>query len=151
MDVTDLLRRGGWSDDPAGRAAYDPLGDPAGAQELCSALADAARSMGPDLVVAWEEVADAVLAFLVAATLGVPASRIVDADGLVELRGRVPSSAAAVLVGSAFADAEPIRAVAAILEQHGSRLVGVVSLLDLGGESPPVTARALHASPPATR
>lgn len=145
-DVERMLVRGGWSSAEPMAAVYDPLSDPPGARALAGRLAEMARTVEPDVVVAWEDVGDAVLAFLVAEHLGLPAVRAVDADGLVEI-GRVHEGAAAILVGAAFPMAAPVLAVAAALEQLAGRLVGVVSLVDVGPEPLPVPHQSLHVVP----
>ncbi len=158
-EIWQLLERGGLRVEmPAGDGSaegeengpprvtkYNGLLDPGGAERLGILLAERAREAHPDLVMVWEDVEDAVLAFVVGRELGVPVIRVVNADGLAESTGEFPPNPKAVLVGDAFTVAQAVAAVSALLDQHGGELAAAVSLVDVGARGLPVPLVALVA------
>jgi hypothetical protein len=143
VEVEDLLRRGGW-DRAEGRppAAYDPFRDPPGARRLAELLATEVREMSPDILVVWQEVADAAIGLEVAQILAIPIVRAMDADGLVVHQGDLPRDATAVLAGVSFDDPRAVHGVTALLEKHGGRLIGVAAAVQ-PHEELPVAVRSL--------
>jgi hypothetical protein len=111
---------------------YDPLSDPRGALSIASFLAREARELSPTVVVAWEDLEDAVLAFAVGAELGTPVVRAFDVEGLVRHIGRMPAQPRGILVTDAIREDNAIEALKALLAQMGGMLSGVVSVVDLG-------------------
>lgn len=147
IEAEDLLRRGGWDQGGSGLpTAYDPFRDPRGARRLAELLAAEVRDMSPDILVVWQDVADAAIGLEVALTLGIPIVRAMDADGLVVHRGDIPRDATAVLAGVAFDDPRAIRGVTALLEKHGGRLIGVAVVVE-PSEDFPVAVRSLVIAP----
>jgi adenine/guanine phosphoribosyltransferase-like PRPP-binding protein len=158
-EIWQLLERGGLraempatNGSPDGEAAalrrvrkYNGLQDPSGAERLGVLLAERARGVRPDLVVVWEDVEDAILAFIVGRELGIPVIRVVNADGLAESTREFPPHSRAVLVGDVFTSVQTVGAVDALLDQHGGKLATVVSLVDVGTPGLPVAVEALVA------
>jgi hypothetical protein len=111
---------------------YDPLSDPRGALSIAGFLAKSAGELSPTVVVAWEDLEDAVLAFAVGAELGIPVVRAFDMEGLVRHSGKMPAEPRGILVTDAIREGKAIEALKALLAQMGGILSGVVSVVDLG-------------------
>lgn len=131
--VWELLGRGGSARDAqAARlpAKYRGLSDPAGAEELAGALAEAIGGLAPQAIVIWEEPEDVVLGHIVGRELSLPVVRAFDADGLVGHSAVLPERARVVLVTDAVRDARVVRAARALAQQDGGSLVGTAVLVE---------------------
>jgi hypothetical protein len=156
-EIWQLLERGGLrvesrtteSEDagPPHIAKYNGFVDPNGAERLGALLAERARALGPNVVVWWENIEDAALAFIVGRELSVPVIRVINADGLVMPTSDLPPRPRAVLVGDAFTRAQVVVAMTALLNQQGGELAAVISLVDAGLGEVPVSVSALVDAP----
>lgn len=122
---------------------YDPLSDPRGAMTIASSLASAAVELAPTVIVAWEGLEDAILAFAVGAALGVPVIRAFDMEGLIRHSGRFPEEPRGVLVTDALREDEAIEALKTLFVQRGGVLSGVLSLVGVKETTADVQVRSL--------
>jgi len=122
---------------------YSGSRDPAGAERLGAALAEAVAAVGtprPDLVVVWQDPEDLVLGHVVARELGTAVVRFVDLDGLVGHEGSLPRNASAVVVTDAVRDPAVVRAIAAVLDRAGGSVVAVAGLVAPAFDLAPIPA-----------
>lgn len=143
VDIVELLGRGGLtipehegdSESSLGAvlAIYSALRDPQGAEQLGRELARSLRGFEPTAVLIWEAPYDVVLGFVVAREIEVQAIRSYDLEGLVGFEGKFDGEGRVVLVGDIFREAEPVRAMHSLAEQHHHQVVAAGSLLSVEG------------------
>lgn len=141
--VIELLRRGGLvvpepgvdaSSDPFWvLPAYNGLQDPEGSEQLGHDLARELSEFEPTRLLIWQDSADIVLGYVVARTLGIPAIRSYDLDGLVAFDGTFDDGGRLVLVADAFRRAEPVRAMCALARQQSHEVVAAGALVSIEG------------------
>jgi hypothetical protein len=143
VDIVELLGRGGLaipeheadseSSLGAALATYSALRDPQGAEQLGRVLARSLESFEPTAVLIWQFPYDVVLGFVAARELEVQAIRSYDLEGLVRFEGKFDDEGRVVLVSDIFRQAEPVRAMHSLAEQHHHQVVAAGSLLALEG------------------
>jgi adenine/guanine phosphoribosyltransferase-like PRPP-binding protein len=129
-----LLARGGVEADEGRLGGHHPpkyngLVDPAGAEELATALASRVKG-DPSVVVIWEDPEDVVLGHVVARTLGLPVVRAYNADGLVGHGAGLEAGAAVLFVADAVRDPVVVRAVRALAQRDGGSLASTAVLIE---------------------
>lgn len=126
-------------------AAYSSLFDPPGAEALGRSLSEALRPWQPTKVLVWEDIENSVLAHIVARELGVTATRVLDASGVLDYDGSFGPADRVVIVADAFRTDFPINAMRALTENHGGRVVAFGALINT-----PALADAAGSIPVAT-
>lgn len=121
---------------------YSAILDPAAAEPLMILLAEALRPYRPNRIVVWEGVENSILAYTVARHLGVPATRIVDASGILDYDGELRRGDRVAMVADAFrADLELV-ATKRLIDGRGGQVVAAAALIStpflaaLGGAVP---------------
>lgn len=142
-DIVELLGRGGLaipehaedseSSLSLAPASYSALRDPQGAEQLGRELAASLQGFEPTAVLIWQVPYDVVLGFVVARELEVQAIRSYDLEGLVGFDGKFDDEGRLVVVGDIFREAEPVRAMHSLAEQHHHQVVAAGSLLAVEG------------------
>lgn len=142
-DIIELLGRGGLAipeddEDPESSlgvalATYSALRDPHGAEQLGRELARSLHGFEPTAVLIWQVPYDVVLGFVVARELEVQAIRSYDMEGLVGFEGKFDDEGRVVVIGDIFREAEPVRAMHSLAEQHHHQVVAAGSLLAVEG------------------
>jgi hypothetical protein len=123
--IARLLAKGG-----APGERYNGLLDPAGADELGEHLARLVRPYRPSVLLIGESAEDAVLAYVVARALGVPAIRSYVDEGVVVMQGDVPDGGSVVVLSVAFRDRRAIEALASRSRERHCRLVAAAALFE---------------------
>jgi adenine/guanine phosphoribosyltransferase-like PRPP-binding protein len=138
-DVLTLLAAGGvpheelsnLGETPAARPSkYDPLRDPRGAEQLGLALAERLRASEPDRILVWDDVEDAVLAWVVARELGCPVVRAMEADGLLDFDGTIADGDRVVVLADAFRQGRILHGMKALVTVNRASVAAVAVLFD---------------------
>jgi len=137
QEVLSLLERGGFSPPVRGSkgTGYDPLLDPEGVERLCELLSEAIVSRGPTTLIVWDGVGDAVLGFVLARRLSLPLARLVNEEGLLVIRGKLPSAARVVLVTEVVRAPMEVVAAEGAVRVNGGELLAIAALVDAGSDA----------------
>lgn len=115
--------------DPNQHPDYAILLDPAETERVGTALAEQLREHTPDSVVLLDEYSDdVVLGHVVARTLQIDLSRVLEASGVLEIEGASVEGRRAAVVASGIDQEGTLRSVTTLLEQRNST-VAVVGVL----------------------
>lgn len=115
--------------DPTQRPDYTVMLDPAATERMGTALAEQLRSHTPDTVVLLDEHSDdVVLGHVVARTLGIGLSRVIEASGVLEVEGAPMDDRRVAVVASGIEQSGALHSVSTLLEQRNSA-VAVVGVL----------------------
>ena len=117
---------------------FDPLADPAAAEQLGVALAARLAPGAHDMVAVWDGVDTSVLGYIVGRALERPVVRIYDHEGLITASAPIPAGTRAVFVAPAILDAQQPRLARALMQTRDATLATVAALVDVGegGEQP---------------
>ena len=141
--IVELLSRGGLivpagePEAPAGISmtlpTYNALQDPRSSEQLGRELAEELRRYDPEALLIWQAPHDIVLGFVVARELGIATIRSYDLEGLVGYDGAFGEGERLALVADAFREAEPVRAMCALVRQQGREVVAAGALASIQG------------------
>lgn len=133
--------------DPNQNPDYAVLLDPTETERVGTALAEQLREHNPDTIVLLDEHSDdVVLGHVVARTLQVDLSRVLEASGVLEIEGSSVEGRRAAVVATAIEHEGTLRSVTTLLEQRNSSVavLGVLRTTDVtaAAELPVVVAGA---------
>lgn len=113
-----------------GGAYLDLFSDAAQTIELGGRLAEAISGAQPDVVVfSWTDSSSAVLAHVVSARLGVPAVRVVEQSGIVQLLDEIPAGARVVILVDSFPSRTSVRGIVGVTEHNAGVPVLIATVL----------------------
>lgn len=116
-------------------AELDLFSDAAQTAELGRRFADAISVWRPEVVVfSWDEPASALLAHLVSARLRVPAARLIEQSGIVQLLDGIVEGARVVVLAESFSSYTTANGAHGVTERHGGVPVVIASVLPGRGE-----------------
>jgi adenine/guanine phosphoribosyltransferase-like PRPP-binding protein len=107
-----------------------PLDDPSATQLVGQEIAARARDCGIDVVLAWNQPEDVILAYAVSLALSTPIVVAVQEEGIVELDRPVPSSARVLVLADAFRAGNDLRALVRLIDHHGGEVAAVAALTE---------------------
>lgn len=108
---------------------YSAILDPVTAEPLMIALAAALRPHRPTRIAVWEDIENSVVAYTVARHLGVTATRIVDASGILDYDGDLRESDRVAIVADAFRAERDLVVADRLVNKHGGQVVAVGALM----------------------